>query len=149
MVEEAEVLDLAKQAEEASMHSSIAGKPHVDKFEELSDEVCSDMEYQAKVKASENAAESVVDDAEVARDRVTKKVIICPVTDPNEKKEVVENEIVTKFQAIGVKVLNMKTRSTNKEDFKASIEDISPVNLNRIWGRRLGMKNCSIISYDK
>ena len=43
-------------------------------FEELSDEVFSDMEYQAKVKASEDATESVVDDSEVARDRVTKKV---------------------------------------------------------------------------
>ena len=152
-VEEAEVLDLAKAAEEASMHARIAGKESaekapVDTFEELSDEVCPDIEYQANVKASEDTTESEVDDAEVARDRITKKVIICPVTDPNEKKDVVENEIAEKFEAIGVKVLNMKTRSTNRGEFKASIVEISPVNLNRIWGRRLGLKNCSIISYD-
>ena len=71
-----------------------AEKAHVDTFEKLSHEVCPDIEYQEKVKASEDTTESEVIDAEVARYRIKKKVILSPVTDPNEKKDVVETEIV-------------------------------------------------------
>ena len=75
-------------------------------------------------------------------------MLISPVTDPNEKKESVEKEILEKFEAIGVTVENMKSKSTIRGEFKGSILEISPVNLNKIWGRRLGLKNCSLISYD-
>ena len=33
--------------------------------------------------------------------------------------------------------------------FEMSLVDITPVNLNKIWGRRLGLDNCSIIAYEK
>ena len=118
-------------------HTNIAGKESaqkapVDNFEKISDEVCPDIEYQTKVKASEETTKREVDDAELPRDRITRKLNICPVTNQNEKKVVVENEIVEKFEANGVKVLNMKTRSTNCGEFNAIILEISPVNLNRI-----------------
>ena len=157
-VEEAEVLHLA---EEAFKHVNSDIKESVEespKDTNLSDEVCPDNEYlaidTAEVAVDEaevvvDEAEAAVDEAEVARDRSVTKVIICPVTDPNEKKSTVEKEIMEKFEAIGVKVLSMKSRSTIHGEFKARIVEISPVNLNKIWGHRLGLKNCSIISYDK
>ena len=74
----------------------------------LEDEVCPDKEYNESI----DSAESEVDHAEAARDRIVKKVLISPVTDPNEKKESVEKEILEKFEAIGVTVENMKSKST-------------------------------------
>ena len=109
--------------------------------------MCPDIEYQRKLGASDTI-ESAVDDTEAAWDRNAKKVIICPVTDPNKEKAILEKEIIEYFEEIWVKALKMKSRSTNRREFKAIIVEISPVNLNKIWGRRLGLKNCSMISYD-
>jgi hypothetical protein len=149
-VEEAEILAVAEEAfvqanngveetagEAPLRHNDVIAKP-------LEDEVCPDKEYNESIVT----AESAVDHAEAARDRIVKKVLISPVTEPNEKKESVEKEILAKFEAIGVTVENMKSRSTLRGEFKGSIIEISPVNLNKIWGRRLGLKNCSLISYD-
>ena len=95
-------------------------------------------EYKDQANDSLDTAESAVDHAEAARNRIVKKVLISPVTEPNEKKESVENEILQKFEAIGVKVEKMKSRSTTWGDFEGSIIEISPVNLNKIWAEDWG-----------
>ena len=56
---------------------------------------------------------------------------------------------LAKFEAIGVTVKVMNTKSTAFGKFSGSVVEISPVNLNTIWGRRLGLENCSIIAFDE
>ena len=70
------------------------------------------------------------------------------VTEPIEKKSDVEAEIREKFANIGVEVREMKTKSTYRGEFDKSLVEISQVNLKLIWGRRLGLKNCSVIAYE-
>ena len=84
------------------------------------------------------------------RIRIVSKVIVCPVTKPIEKKAKVENEIEEKFAAIGVDVKSMNTKTNYRGLFDGSVVEINPpVNLQRIWGRRLHLENCSIISYEE
>jgi hypothetical protein len=146
--EEVEILKLAEKAENEA--AKIAANTSVETtketenvYKEPTDEICSDSEYQAEHPVEE------VDTAELARDKIVEKVIIYPVTKPIEKKSEVEEEVKEKFAAIGVRVKHMETRTTYKGEFKGSIVDISPVNLNIIWGRRLHLKNCSIISFEE
>ena len=113
-VEEAEIIDLAEEAfvqakngvEESAGEAAL--RPTVNNAKPLEDEVCPDKEYNESIVT----AESAVDHAEAARDRIVKKVLISPVTEPNQKKESVEKEILEKFEAIGVTVENMKSKST-------------------------------------
>ena len=103
---------------------------------EVSDEACEEeVEYQE------------IDAAEEARNKIVEKVLVYSVSDPEAKKDLIEQEIKDKFESIGVIVKKMQTRATTFGHFNASIVDISPVNLNKIWGRRLGLKSCSIIGY--
>ena len=81
------------------------------------------------------------------RDKYVGKVIISPVTKPIEDENDVKQEIHQKFSALGVEVLELRTYTDWKGKYKTGVAVISPVNLNRIWGRRLRMKNCSIIEY--
>ena len=87
-VEEAEILAVAEEAfvqanngveetagEAPVRHNDVIAKP-------LEDEVCPDKEYNESIVT----AESAVDHAEAARDRIVKKVLISPVTEPNQKK---------------------------------------------------------------
>ena len=62
-------------------------------------------------------------------------------------KKKVEQEIVHKFSEIGVTVKHMKTFSDYRGNFDKSRVTVSPVNLKTIWGRRLGLNNCSVIEY--
>eukprot|EP00092_Neocalanus_flemingeri_P032320 GFUD01035138.1.p1 GENE.GFUD01035138.1~~GFUD01035138.1.p1 ORF type:complete len:247 (+),score=65.91 GFUD01035138.1:62-802(+) len=153
--EEAEVLALAevlvlaeeaydktngeKDAEEAVFETAKDTNNTEKVFEEPTDELCSDNVYD----------EEPLDDAEAARDKLVEKVLIYPVKKPDEKKSKVETEIREKFGVIGVTVKMMKTTSTRLGEFNGSMVEISPVNLNRIWGRRLGLENCSIISFEE
>ena len=43
-------------------------------------------------------------------------------------------------------MLNIKFMGDG-EVFNSCVADISPVKLSKIWGRRLGITDCSIISY--
>ena len=58
------------------------------------------------------------------------------------------NLIKEKFEKIGVGVLSIETRRSIFGEYKCSIVETSPVNLNLIWGRRLGIPDCSIIAFD-
>ena len=109
----------------------------------VSDEICPDSVYE-EVKNDDEE----VDLDELARDKIVTKVLICTVTKPIEKTSDVQVEIREKFGGIGIKVIGMKTRSTLRGYYETSIVNISPVNLNKIWGRRLGLKNCSLIAFE-
>ena len=143
--EEVELLKLAEKAEnEVNANKCVDARNETDNvFKEPTDEICSDSEYQAEHPAEE------VNPAELARDKIVEKVIVYPVTKPIEKTSDVEEEVKEKFSAIGVTVKQMKTKTTYRGEFNGSVVDISLVNLNVIWGRRLGLKNCSIISYEE
>ena len=75
-------------------------------------------------------------------------MIVYPVGNPKVEKEVIENLIKEKFEKIGVGVLRIETRRSIFGKYKCSIVETSPVNLNLIWGRRLGIPDCSIIAFD-
>ena len=66
-------------------------------------------------------------------------------TAPIEEKCDVEKEVYDKFAAIGVKVLKFSGHVDRRGKYKSGLVTISPVNLNKIRGRRLGLKNCCII----
>ena len=104
-------------------------------LKEPMDEFCSDSVYQNETKTEE------VDPRELARDKIVEKVIVCPGTKLIEKKEKVEKEIEEKFAAISVQVKSMKTKTNYRGLFDGSVVEISPVNLQRIWGRRLHLEN--------
>ena len=113
-------------------------------YSEVNDEICSDNAYHEPVVETEE-----VDEHELARDKNVEKVIVYAVTEPIEKKMDVEQEIREKFAAIGVKVKAIKTKTDYKGLYDKSLVDISGVNLNLIWGRRLGLNNCSVIAYEE
>ena len=105
---------------------------------DVSDEVCPDKDFY----------HDEIDPAEAARDKVIEKVLVYPVGNYKQKYESIEEEIKEKFNEIGVAVKDIKTNRTTFGELKSCTVDLSPVNLNKIWGRRLGISNCSIISYD-
>ena len=102
-VEEAEILDVAEEAfgkanngvEESAGEAAL--RPTVNNANALEDEVCPDREYNDQTNDSLDTAESAVDRAEAARNRIVKKVIISPVTEPNEKKERKANTLKNPF----------------------------------------------------
>ena len=106
----------------------------VDATTEVNGEVCPDDE---------------IDPAEAAQDKMVKKIIIYPVTKKwKVKKDVIENKIKDKLNLMQVNVKDIETKRTIFGEFNGSIVETSPVNLNKVWGRRLGMTNCAIISFD-
>ena len=88
-----------------------------------------------------------VDEEELKRDKMVEEVLVCAVTKPIEKEKVVEQEIISRFSEIGIRVVKMNTFSDYRGNFDKSRVKVSPVNLNFIWGRQLGLNNCSVIEY--
>ena len=68
-----------------------------------------------------------------------------PMQDANE----VKTEIMERFSSIGVEVQNLKVEADRLGKFERSLARITPVNLRRIWGRRLGLQNCAVIDHKK
>ena len=89
-----------------------------------------------------------VDEAELARDKIVKRVIVSSVTRPIGKRSDVEAEIREKFANIGVHVEEIRTRMNYRGDFERSLVDISQVNLKRILGQRLGLKHCCVVEFE-
>ena len=98
-----------------------------------------------EIEARERARE---EKEEASKDRNVEQVVISSVTEPMESKLKVEEEIKFKFGRIGVTVKDMMTTTKNGK-FQSSLVNVTPTNLKRIWGRRLGLDNCSIIAYEK
>ena len=143
----AEEVEILEQAEHAELGKALKlneeAKETVNVYSEVNDEICSDNAYHEPVVETEE-----VDEDELARDKNVEKVIVYAVTEPIEKKVDVEQEIREKFAAIGVKVKAIKTKTDYNGLYEKSLVDISGVNLNLIWGRRLGLNNCSVIAYE-
>ena len=94
------------------------------------------------------------DTEELARDKLVNEVIIYAVPPSDCRKsmqdaEEVEKEVKERFSLIGVEVLDMKIRASRIGKFESSLVKITPVNLRRIWGRRLGLLNCAIVEHKK
>ena len=64
------------------------------------------------------------------------------------KPEEVEKDLVYKLEAIGSNVKSFKYRRNKFGDFDSGLAQISPINLQLIWGRRLKVDHCSIIHYN-
>ena len=101
---------------------------------EVSDEICPDNDFY----------KDDIDPTEAARDKMTKKILVCPVGKFKVEKEIIDNDIKMRFDEIGVTVKQIETKRTICGEFKGCIVEISQVNLNRIWGRRLEITNCSV-----
>ena len=138
----AEEANARKAAVEATANKAAEDASNVNS--EVNDEFCSDSSFHEPVVETEE-----VDEYELARNKNVKKVIVYAVTKPIEKKIEVEQEIREKFAAIGVKVKAMQTKTDGRGLYDKSLLEISEVNLNRIWGRRLGLNNCSVIAYEE
>ena len=101
--------------------------------DEPTTEVCHENASNNRVTEPEE-----VEEEESKRDRMVEQIIVSPVTAPIEEKCDVEKEVYDKFAAIGVKVLKFSGHVDRKRKFKSGLVTVSPVNLNKIWGRRLG-----------
>ena len=101
---------------------------------------------EANVELADDDVEEV-DEEELKRDKIIEEVVISSVTQPFEKVEVVEEEIKQKFADIGINVVSMNSFSSKRGYFDQSRVRTTPVNLKTIWGRRLGLNNCSVIEY--
>ena len=99
-------------------------------------------------EVSEEAVDDEIDQEELARDKIVNDVIIHSVIEPIEKKDDVEQEIKSKFADIGVQVIEIRSFTDFRGNFKTSRVKTSPVNLKMIWGRRLGLKNCALLEYE-
>ena len=147
-VEEKEVINAAAEAEDQVHIEHL----HVNASEESIDESVTRNENSIQtpdttnVEACQSEAEEV-DEEERKRDKDVEKVVISPVTRPIEDENDVRQEVHQRFSALGVKVIELRTYADRNGKYKTGVAVISPVNLNRIWGRRLGLKNCSVIEY--
>ena len=127
-----------QNAEKADIVDGESSKVADDDVTEVNDEVCPDDVYHEQI-----------DPAEAARNKMIEKIIVYPVTKKwKVEKDVIENEIKEKLKLIQVNVKNIETKRTLFGEFNGSIVETSPVNLNEVWGRRLGVTNCAIISFD-
>ena len=103
---------------------------------------------QEELEEIERREREVIEKDEAAKDRIIDRIIVSSVTMPIEEKIKVEEEIKVKLGNLGVMVKSMMA-TDRCEKFEMSLVDTTPVNLNKIWGRRLGLDNCSIIAYEK
>jgi hypothetical protein len=138
LVEAEKASDIDRDTAEEKSHSEDNRKESdlVEIAKEVDDEVCPDNDDE-------------IDAAEASRDKMVDKVLIYPVGKSTVEKKVIENEIRVKFEKNGVTVKQIQTKRSYFGEFIGSIAEISPVNLNRIWGRRLGVSKCSIIAFDQ
>ena len=126
------------------------------KVEELESQAFEQDAVAKEIEANEEVAESNeaedVDQDELDRDRLIEDILVYRVKgglpQPLVNREVAEKEIESRFAAIGVTVKSMKTFCNHQGNFEHSRVKTTPVNLKTIWGRRLGLKYCSVIAYE-
>ena len=63
------------------------------------------------------------------------------------KADDVEIDLARRLENIGAKVISFKYFNDHFGDFKSGVAEITPVNLQLVWGRRLNVENVSIIQY--
>ena len=96
-----------------------------------------------------------MDKDEMERDRLVDEVVVYAVPPSDCRQSMqdaneVEGEVKERFSSLGVIVTDMRIKVNRKGKFESSLVKISPpVNLNRIWGRRLGLTNCAVVEFKK
>ena len=77
------------------------------------------------------------------KDKLVTEILIYAVPPSDIRKPMQDAEEV-KREVHGAEVQNMLTKEDKFGKFERSLAKITPVNLRRIWGRRLGLQNCAI-----
>ena len=95
-----------------------------------------------------------VDQHELELDKIVTEVVIYAVPPSDIRKTMqdaaeVEVEIREKFCSIGVEVQDMLIKADRIGKFDRRLVKVTPVNLRRIWGRRLGLQNCAVVENKK
>ena len=65
----------------------------------------------------------------------------------NARCHEVKKEVKERFYSIGVEIQDMYIKEDRLGKFDRSLVKITPVNLRRIWGRRLGLQNCAVVEH--
>ena len=73
----------------------------------VNDEICPDRDFN----------QEEIDHFEAARDRMMDKALVCPVRFTKVEKDVIEQEIIHKFEDIGVTVRGIETRRSYSGEF--------------------------------
>ena len=99
---------------------------------------------------SEKELESNEDNYEL--NKIVSKVFVSRVAnnsifDKPIFKDMKKDEMETKLREIGVSVRKLSFLGDPDTEFTSCVADLSPVNLKKIWGRRLGITKCSILEY--
>ena len=81
-------------------------------------------------------------------DKLVDEFVIRVVTEPMDKKEVVEQDIKENFSLLGVKIQRLNSFSNVNGFFEMCRVKTSPINLKKVQGSRLGVKNCSVNAYE-
>ena len=95
-----------------------------------------------------NIDEKITEEVEHNLEKLADEFVIRVMTEPLEKKELVEQEIKEKFSLLGVKIERLNTFSNVNGFFEMCRVKTSPVKLKKVWGRQLGVKNCSVNVYE-
>ena len=115
-------------------------------------EAANDHENELDILESENIDVEEIDKEELEKDKLVSEVLIYAVPPSDCRKTMqgvneVQEEVKEKFSMIGVKVLDMKIKASIQGKFASSLVKITPTNLRKIWGRRLGLLNCAVVEF--
>ena len=127
--------------EDAATTSSLVYSIETERAEEVHEDVTSEERER-------------IDKAERELDKVVEKVYIyaVPPSDIRQRipdAEEVEIEIRDKFSGLGIEVKDIQIITSRLGKYESSVVKISPTNLKRIWGRRLGLKTCAVVEYNR
>ena len=160
-------INSSNEAEEASIVDNVDTNVHVAVKPATVDDAVTQSEIASgieSVQAEQDCndsnvehIENIEDDEElskdeVERDRLVEEVIIYMVGPSDIRQPVpgvqdVEKEIRERFSLLGVDVLDIRTRASKSGAHESSLVKVTPINLRKIWGRRLGLKHCALIEY--
>ena len=127
--------------EDAATTSSLVYSIETERAEEVHEDVTSEERER-------------IDKAERELDKVVEKVYIyaVPPSDIRQRipdAEEVEIEIRDKFSGLGIEVRDIHIFTSRLGKYESSVVKISPTNLKRIWGRRLGLKTCAVVECNR
>ena len=154
VLENQEAIEIAADSSNDSLNaaediSNKAEKPVMTPcFEEATTEVVDDESRNAE---HDNVTD-ILDREEAERNKLVDEVIVYLVPPSDIRQSIqgvndVDIEIKDKFSSIGVQVEGIRHR-TNRGVYESSLVKIKPpVNLQKIWGRRLGLQQCAVIEY--
>ena len=116
-----------------------------------------DVKVEANVNESadiEDATDTAeeADPEELAKDRMIEEILVYAVKGglpkPPETKEMVEEEITERLNTLNVNIRSMRSICDSRGHFEQCRVRTTPVNLQNIRGRRLGLKSCAVIAFE-